>query len=225
MSEGGARAVGVGAAMVLVLAVVAAFVIRAGLTGTGPGAADGAVLDWFLAHRSAGWTAVAVVVTNVGSTLAMAAVAVVVGIALWLRGRRADAVFLVGVMAVASAVFRLLKMSFDRPRPPAIDRLVNETNESMPSGHATMSVAVIGALVAVFWAGRTVVARVAMVAAAALWVLAVGVTRMYLGVHWFSDVLAGWFVGAAVLAVACTLRARWRHRATPHPAATAADAS
>ena len=135
-----------------------------------------------------------------------------VGAWCWWRGRRADAVLVVGAMAGASLVFRLLKMVLDRPRPPAADRLVAETNESLPSGHATMSVVVIGSLVVLAWAGRGARARAAMVAAAAAWIGAVGATRVYLGVHWFSDVLAGWLVGAAWLALCVTLWLRWRAR-------------
>ena len=114
--------------------------------------------------------------------------------------------------AELSKVFRLLKMVLDRSRPPAADRLVAETNESLPSGHATMSVVVIGTIVVLAWAGRGAWARAAMVAAAAAWIGAVGATRVYLGVHWVSDVLAGWAVGAAWLALCITLWLRWRAR-------------
>jgi undecaprenyl-diphosphatase len=121
-------------------------------------------------------------------------------------------VLAVGAMAGASLVFRLLKVFFDRARPPLADRLVAETNESLPSGHATMSTVVVGTIVVLAWAGRGVLARAAMVAAAAAWIGAVGATRVYLGVHWVSDVLAGWAVGAAWLALCVTAWLRWRDR-------------
>jgi membrane-associated phospholipid phosphatase len=201
---------GAGVAVLLALAAAAAF--WAALTGAGPALADWGLLDESIEARTGGLTAVAVVLTDVGSTAAMAVLAVAVGAWLWYRGRRADAVFVVGTMAGASAVFRGLKIFFDRPRPPAVDRLVNETNESLPSGHATMSIVVIGSLVVLAWAGRRVAARVAMVVAAAIWVGAVGATRIYLGVHWFSDVLAGWLVGGAWLALCVALWSWWRAR-------------
>ncbi|MGH8965104.1 MAG: phosphatase PAP2 family protein, partial [Actinomycetes bacterium] len=56
------------------------------------------------------------------------------------------------------------------------------------------------------------VRRAVLVAVAALWVGAVGFTRIYLGVHWFSDVLAGWLVGAAWLAACVALWTWWRSR-------------
>ena len=127
-------------------------------------------------------------------------------------GRRADAVLAVGAMAGASLVFTVLKNILDRSRPPAADRLVGVTNESLPSGHATMSFVVTGTIVVLAWAGRSALARVALVVAAAAWIGAVGATRVYLGVHWFSDVLAGWAVGAAWLALCVTVWLRWRAR-------------
>jgi membrane-associated phospholipid phosphatase len=185
------------------LAVLAGAALWAAYSGFGPASFE---------DRTPTLTTLAVVVTTLGSTVAMAVLAVAVGAWCWWRGRRADAVLAVGAMAGASLVFRLLKMFLDRTRPPVADRLVTETNESLPSGHATMSMVVIGTIVVLAWAGRSALTRVAMVVVAAAWVGAVGATRVYLGVHWISDVLAGWAVGAAWLAVCVTVWARWRAR-------------
>lgn len=206
----------VAAALGLVLLAGAA--VWAALAGVGPAAADTGALRDAIEVRTPGLTGAAILITTVGSTFAMAVVACVVGAVLWSYGRPADAAFLVLTMATASAVFRGLKMWLDRPRPPVATRLVPETNESLPSGHATMSLVVIGSLVVLFWAGRAVRTRVLMVLAAATWVGLVGLTRIYLGVHWFSDVVAGWAVGAAWLTLATLLWTWWRHR-VPQPAA------
>ncbi|OLT18582.1 hypothetical protein BJF78_00060 [Pseudonocardia sp. CNS-139] len=111
-------------------------------------------------------------------------------------------------------LFNLLKVLLDRPRPPLLGQLVAAENESLPSGHATMAVAVVGSLVALAWAARGPAARVAMVTAAAAWAAAVGGSRVYLGVHWFSDVVAGWLVGAAWLAVCGAVWSRYRPAAS-----------
>ncbi|MHA6793450.1 phosphatase PAP2 family protein [Pseudonocardia bannensis] len=219
-SSGVRAVVAAGLAATVVLAAAAGFLLYAGATGTGPGTADVPVLTEFLEVRSVDATTLAVTVTTIGSTAAMAVLSVLVGGWLWVRGRRLDAVFLVVAMAGASVVFRLLKLAFDRPRPPAVDRLVNETNESLPSGHATMSIVVIGALVALAWGRRRIATRVGLLVAATLWVGTVGATRLYLGVHWFSDVLAGWLVGAAWLAVCVTVWAWWRRRPAAARSAT-----
>ncbi len=200
------------AALAVGLAVLAGAAVWAALSGVGPAGLDEVGLNESIEDRTPGLTTVAVVVTTLGSTVAMALLAVAVGAWCWWRGRRVDAALAVGAMAGASLVFRLLKVLLDRARPPVADRLVPETNESLPSGHATMSMVVVGTIVVLAWAGRSALARAAMVVAAAAWVGAVGATRVYLGVHWVSDVLAGWAVGAAWLAVCVAVWTRWRAR-------------
>jgi membrane-associated phospholipid phosphatase len=199
------------------LGVVAGLALWAAFTGIGPARFDAAALDESIEERSAGLTTLAVAITNLGSTLAMAVLAVLVGAFCWWRGRRADAVLAVVAMGTASLVFTVLKRVLDRARPPTSDRLVAVGNESLPSGHATMSVVVIGTVVVLVWAGLGVAARVAAVLAAAAWVGAVGATRVYLGVHWFSDVIAGWLLGAAWLAVCVAVWAWWRRHAFTPP--------
>jgi membrane-associated phospholipid phosphatase len=200
------------ALVVVLLGLAAAAALYVGAAGTGPTAADAAALEESVELRSGGLTAAATIVTDAGSTVSMALLATLVGLWLVRRGRGADAVLLIGAMAGAAVLFRGLKLVLDRPRPPLVDRLVEAGNESLPSGHATMSVVVIGALVVLAWAGRGAAARATMVAAAVVWVGAVGATRIYLGVHWFSDVVAGWLVGAAWLAVCVLAWSWWRAR-------------
>jgi membrane-associated phospholipid phosphatase len=203
---------GLGAAVAALLALAATVGLWAAFTGVGPGRLDAAVLDESIDARTDGLTAVAVAVTNLGSTVAMALLAVVTGLRCWFAGRRADALLTIVAMAGAAALFRGLKVLLDRPRPPVVDRLVDVSSESLPSGHATMSIVVVGTLVVLGWPGRPAAVRAAMVAAAALWVGAVGTTRIYLGVHWFSDVIAGWLVGGAWLALCVAGWSWWRAR-------------
>lgn len=198
--------------LAVALGLLACAALWAAFTGVGPAKLDGAALAESIEDREGGLTAVAVVVTNLGSTVAMAVLAVVVGAWCWWRGRHGDAVLAVGAMAGASLVFRVLKAVLERSRPPLADHVVPVLNESLPSGHATMSIVVLGMIVVLAWSDRTVVERTALVAAAGLWVAAVGATRVYLGVHWLSDVLAGWAVGAAWLALCVAVWMRWRAR-------------
>lgn len=100
-----------------------------------------------------------------------------------------------------------LKRVFERERPDLAYRAVEAVNASFPSGHAMLSAVVfltLGVLAARFAERRRV--KVLAVAAAVLLSLLVGLSRVYLGVHWASDVLAGWCVGAA-WAMACWLAA------------------
>jgi membrane-associated phospholipid phosphatase len=197
----------------VLLGIAAVAGLWAAFTGVGPAHVDGELLDESIRSRTDILTALAVAVTHLGSTVAMGVLAASAGAWLWRSGRRVDAALAVGAMAGGMVVFRVLKDLLDRPRPPLDGRLVHTTSESLPSGHATMSVVVIGTLVVLAWAGRTATARAVLVAAAALWVGAVGLTRIYLGVHWFSDVLAGWLVGSAWLALCVAVWSRWHaHR-------------
>jgi membrane-associated phospholipid phosphatase len=192
---------GTGTLITTLLAFAAAAGLYAAFTGGGPALADSALLSESIEVRSGGLTQLAVFVTTIGNTTSMAVLAVAVAGWCWYRGRRADAVLAIVAMAGSAALFNVLKDLFGRPRPPIADRLVNVGNESLPSGHATMSIVVIGTIVVLAWTGRSVMTRAVLVVAAVVWVGAVGATRVYLGVHWFSDVVAGWLVGAAWLAL------------------------
>ncbi len=117
-----------------------------------------------------------------------------------------------GVLLVAGAgggliISQALKRVFERERPDLAYRAVEAVNASFPSGHAMLSAVVfltLGVLAARF-ADRRRVKVLAMVAAVLISLL-VGLSRVYLGVHWASDVLAGWCVGAA-WAMLCWLAA------------------
>ena len=117
------------------------------------------------------------------------------------------------------AISQGLKLLFGRERPDMDYRAVEAVNASFPSGHAMLSAVVfltLGALAARF-AARKRLKALALGAAVALSLL-VGLSRIYLGVHWTSDVVAGWCVGAT-WAMACWLAAfawtRWRSRSIP----------
>ncbi len=117
-----------------------------------------------------------------------------------------------GVLLVAGAgggllISQGLKLVFGRERPDLAYRAVEAVNASFPSGHAMLSAVVfltLGVLAARFADRRRV--KVLAMGAAVLVSLLVGLSRIYLGVHWASDVLAGWCVGAA-WAMLCWLAA------------------
>jgi len=146
--------------------------------------------------------------TALGSTSVLVlVVAFVAGLFTMVRRRR-EAFLVVVAASGGTALSNGLKALFDRERPEAALRAVEVMNPSFPSGHAMLSAVVfltIGVLSAHF-AQRTQV-KVYVVAAAITVALLIGLTRIYLGVHWPSDVLAGWSLGAA-WALACWLAAR-----------------
>jgi undecaprenyl-diphosphatase len=109
----------------------------------------------------------------------------------------------------------LLKLGFDRPRPDLVARLVEVETASFPSGHAMLSAIgylTMGALLAGAAERRRDRAYILGVAVALT--LLIGSSRVFLGVHWPSDVLAGWCLGAA-WAMGCWLLLRARPRYAP----------
>jgi membrane-associated phospholipid phosphatase len=88
-----------------------------------------------------------------------------------------------------------------RHRPPAADWLAAASGWSYPSGHTIQAVTAYGLLVVLLTEGRTARAKTAAASAVALVVILVAVSRVYLGVHWLSDVLGSISLGLLVLAL------------------------
>jgi undecaprenyl-diphosphatase len=92
----------------------------------------------------------------------------------------------------------LLKLGIDRPRPELVPHLAEVSTLSFPSGHAMLSAVTyltLGVMIARIVPGR--LSRIYVLGLAVLITLMVGASRIYLGVHWPSDVLAGWCAGFA----------------------------
>lgn len=100
-----------------------------------------------------------------------------------------------GGIVVANAV---LKFIFRRDRPTLWEHLVSETNFSFPSGHAMISIGFAMILVAILWHTRY---RLTAIVLGAVGTVLVGLSRIYLGVHYPSDILAGWCVSMAWVAL------------------------
>ncbi|CAM2932638.1 phosphatase PAP2 family protein [Prescottella defluvii] len=159
---------------------------------------DQSVLDWMLDIRTPALTDAVTVVTNSGGTVAAFVISAVVTITLLYRRYTAEAVMVAGAMLSGWAAMSLLKLLFGRPRPPLPERLVMLESYSFPSGHAMMSAilaCVLGAVVVRIVAPG--VGRILLLALLACYTLAVGLSRVYLGAHWLTDVLAGWTFGVA----------------------------
>ncbi|MEW2511986.1 phosphatase PAP2 family protein [Streptomyces sp. NPDC046870] len=129
--------------------------------------------------------------------------------AVWLVWRRAawwSALWLAITCAVATLVQQAVKSAVGRPRPVWPDPVDSAHYAAFPSGHAMTATVVCGLLLWLLHrhGPRPAVWRTA-VTAAVVSVLGVGVTRVWLGVHWPSDVLGGWLAGAALVAAAVTV--------------------
>lgn len=140
--------------------------------------------------------AIAKVVTFLGSGVWTWSLTVVCAALLAARRRWAEVAVLLAGMTISSVGFHELKDATDRPRPA--DPLVDTHGSSFPSGHATHSVLYV-------WLAVTIVLRLrpgmaqasAVVAAGFALTILIGLSRVYLNVHYLSDVSAGWALGAA----------------------------
>jgi undecaprenyl-diphosphatase len=177
-------------------AVLLAGGLLAGVAVEGNGF-DGSLVRSVAAERSAAATSVLRLITQLGGAWLDVLFALAVA-GLFLAGRRRDAAFVLVAAGGAMLVTNAMKFILARPRP-AGGGLVSVSSYSWPSGHASSSIAFYGALAIL--AARPGAARWAIWAAAALVTAAVGASRVYLGVHYPTDVLAGWTVGGLWLLV------------------------
>ena len=133
--------------------------------------------------------------------------------------RRMRAAITVGVaVGVGALLSQMLKWGFDRPRPDLVPHGTVVYTQSFPSGHAMLSAVVyltLGALLARMHPQRR--AKVSIYAIAVVVTVLVGASRVYLGVHWPTDVLAGWSLGAA-WALAWQMAMLWLQRRSAIPA-------
>jgi membrane-associated phospholipid phosphatase len=189
-------------AVLVALIGASAAVVAAVFSGTGLARLDRPTLDAMVALRSPGSAAVVTAFTNLGQTVAM----VIIGLSLtsWLywRYRRGSIWVLMLVAPIISvSLTELSKLAFARPRPPYASAVPPyETSFSLPSGHTLNSTVVAGTLAYLtVWLTRRVWVRVVAIIAAITWAVLIGLSRVFLGHHWLTDVTAGWLMGLSWL--------------------------
>jgi undecaprenyl-diphosphatase len=140
------------------------------------------------------------VVTQLGDTVALTVLGVVVALYLLRRHQRLLALVWLAALLGGALLDQGLKVAFGRERPSFRDALIHETTKSFPSGHSFSSMVAYGFLAYLLF--LTLPRRWALTAAVGLAALIalIGFSRMYLGAHYFSDVLGGFAVGACWLA-------------------------
>jgi membrane-associated phospholipid phosphatase len=180
--------------------------LRSVLVGIGPALLDLPTISYIAAHRLKWGTTCMRYVTGLGSEPFLVVLTGACGIALrfrtgsW-RWLLLLAVTLFGAMLLNTAA----KHAVARPRPAAAWMAVSASGFAFPSGHATESTAVYGLLATLFAkTGTRRRAKLGWLTIGLLIPFLVGVSRVYLGVHWPTDVLAGWALGSAWLAIVLT---------------------
>lgn len=160
-------------------------------------------IDWRLhysMHLSPGAGAIVTRLSALGGGVVMIPVAIVGCLFLLARKRRADAAWLFLTIALGRLVIESLKFVVGRPRPPVEDWLEKVSTASFPSSHSAGTMMTCVALALLFGRGDGSI-LVALFAA-----LFIGWTRIALGVHWPSDVMAGWGIGLIWIGLAMSVR-------------------
>ncbi len=163
---------------------------------------DVQLLQWLESQATPLGYSIFQAITQVGSPLVMAVLGVVVALALALKRQWIALTGWIAAFAGAGLLNLGLKLVIQRPRPMGAERLVSSESWSYPSGHAMGSLigyGMLAYLVCVYLVKRRS-RQVVVWGAAALLALAIGVSRLYLGVHYFSDVVAGYAAGLLWLA-------------------------
>jgi undecaprenyl-diphosphatase len=158
--------------------------------------ADASVHDWTVTERSASATTFFTLMTNIGSPVGLTVIVVAVAVILAIRRRWRWFLYLVLTVVGGSLLNFELKRYFARARPDIAEMLRRANGYSFPSGHAMSSAVVFGALAYLaFRAIRSWPAKTAVIAFLYTLIAAIALSRVYLGVHWISDVLAGFTAG------------------------------
>lgn len=195
-------------AMILGGAIATGELLKLAERSDGSTAFDSSITSWMVAHRTSGLTTLARVLSTIGSQAVLIPAVGVVLAALIIRRRFVFAGLLLAAWGGAILLYNLTKYFVARPRPPVDIWLTNVgRSTAFPSGHATQSLATFLALALV---GAAWVSHMRWPVKALALVLAGGVgwSRVYLGVHWTTDVGAGWLTAAVWLAAVAWLAAR-----------------
>ena len=139
-------------------------------------------------------------ITLFGEIFTVIFFAVLISIFLWRKRLKKEIITLWTALIGSSLSTYLLKIIIDRPRP--IDMVVLEDSASFPSGHATVAVAFYGFLTYLLWCNfKNTKYRELIIMAGVILIFLIGFSRLYLGVHYLTDVLAGYLVGLLWLIV------------------------
>jgi membrane-associated phospholipid phosphatase len=206
-----------GFALVLGCAIGAGELLELVERADGSTSVDASITSWVIAHRTSGLTTLAHVLSTVGSQAVLLPLTAVATALLLMRRQFAPAGLLVACWGGALLLYTLTKHVVHRPRPPMEIWLTNVgKSTSFPSGHATQS---LGTFVGLALAGAVWVPGLRRAGLAIPIMLAIGVgwSRVYLGVHWTTDVFAGWLIATAwvMLVVRQTARVSSAARSDP----------
>lgn len=163
---------------------------------------DESIATFAIDQREAWLTRAFRVITASGSTAFLLPFAIVVAVVLVVRERTTrPAVFITVAGAGVLLLYQSIKVAVSRPRPELEPIIAVATGYAFPSGHAAQSVALLGAIATALTHRAPRRWQIAAAVTVIVWAALIGASRVYLGVHWTSDVIGGWTLGAVWLLV------------------------
>ena len=150
---------------------------------------DSTLLTWLHNHANPLFDMVFYAATTLGGILSMALLSAILLVYFLVKNQRARALLLIGSVGGAMLANLGLKALFQRTRPDVFETFIAETSYSFPSGHAMASSAFALCLILLFWHTKW---RWLITTMGVLFILLVGISRPYFGVHYPSDIVAGW---------------------------------
>ena len=163
---------------------------------------DTTILNWIHSQATPTLNSIFFDITTLGNIeFVVPFTILLVALLLYNKHRRHAMIVFFGVGGAAAANL-ILKLLFERDRPTFWPSLITETGYSFPSGHAMVTAALILCIIAILWKTKW---RVVAIILGAIIILLVGFSRLYLGVHYPSDVIAGWSASAVWVAIVLLL--------------------
>jgi len=139
-------------------------------------------------------------ITYLGNWQVIVGLGAVTFVILWLLKKKREAGFFAIALIIGEIIKELLKLIFHRARPDTSLALIQETGYSFPSGHAFMSVIFYGMICYfIYQMCNNKWQKIILLITTTILIFLIGYSRIYLGVHWISDVLGGWLSGGAIL--------------------------
>ena len=178
------------ASLLLVLFAMLAFQVENGTTKL----FDQSVLLWLNQHSTMVLDHFFIAFTQLGGVLVVSAVSIGLLVYSLLKKRYAKSILIVLTIGGSALINIILKTYFVRARPDLWEQIVTETSFSFPSGHSVASMALALTIIILLWRSKW---RAASIIAGISYVILIGVSRMYLGVHYPTDVLGGWLLSTA----------------------------
>ncbi len=150
---------------------------------------DNTILFWIHAHATVFYDHLFLIITTLGNVEILGPISLCIVGLFWYKKQRLNALIVGASMAGAASANIILKMLFHRNRPAFWQSAIHETGYSFPSGHAMLSSALLFSLILIAWHTK---ARWWVLAGGSILTALIGLSRLYMGVHYPTDIVAGW---------------------------------